>query len=289
MRFRIINADASFQVRLSMYYSVPNRIDLYLNGSYIPPTNAFYDSNGNMVLQDPTGNLQALKPNYSNESGTNLVVKSDNKIYFSIDGSGSYIDLVIAPVLYLKFGFPAISDAQFFDPANLVKNMAALLNIDASKIRSVQIVSANSVGRKRRDTASGDIIVQVFVYTNAVPLLNQTTQFDNNTLDMMKIQAAVANRYITGQLQTDAQNMFNVTMSSMFIQPVYSNKTESQLNTLYNVKIVTQADECREQSPCGIQPVLLLVDKDVIIFCCTKQERTLPEFRRICLNSAEQI
>jgi hypothetical protein len=100
LRFQILNSDSSFKVRLSMHYSVQQRIDLYKDGVYKESTNAIY-VDGNMQLKNPEP-LEKYIPTYQNASGTNVFMKWDQKIYFSTDGA-SIIDLKIAPVLFVSF------------------------------------------------------------------------------------------------------------------------------------------------------------------------------------------
>ena len=100
LRFRLLNSDASFKIKLGVYYYTSQRIDLYTNDSFINASNAIY-VNGAMQLVDPSSNVSSYMPTYSNVSGTNLFLKSDQMIYFSLDGS-TYIDLRIAPVLFIR-------------------------------------------------------------------------------------------------------------------------------------------------------------------------------------------
>jgi parallel beta-helix repeat protein len=67
LRMTILNADSSFKVRLSMHYSVQQRIDLYKNGNFLDPTNAKY-FNGKMQLNNPVP-IEKYMPTYSNVSG----------------------------------------------------------------------------------------------------------------------------------------------------------------------------------------------------------------------------
>lgn len=263
LRFRILNADPSYRVRLSMDYPVANRIDLYVNGEFVAPTNAYY-KNGNMILQDPTNNLATLMPTYDSASGTNLFVKQNQKIYFSIHG-GDYIDLVVSPVVYVRFGFPAITLEDFFQPDNLVKNLAAYLDVPESKIRTVQIVRAN----RRKRLADTLIYVNVYIYDNAPVALNNTDSFTNTTALLKYLEASILNKYMTGALQANLSNSLNVTLASMFVQKVLSNTTEEQVGRLNKIKIITEAADCREQSPCGVQPVLLVLDENVRFLCFT--------------------
>ena len=134
LRFRILNADATFKVKLSVYYSTSQRLDLYKNNTFQNATNAVY-INGAMTLQDPSTDLDTFMPNLTSPAGSNLYYKGDSKIHFTIDGSTFY-DVKIAPVLFVKFGFPATTPSQFFSPATAIGNMALLLGVPASQIRS---------------------------------------------------------------------------------------------------------------------------------------------------------
>ena len=70
-----------------------------------------------------------------------------------------FFDLKIAPVLFVRFGFPAVTPKQFFDSASLVDNIAGLLGISPSKIRRVKIVRATD----RRRRAASDATFLSFV------------------------------------------------------------------------------------------------------------------------------
>ena len=100
IRFRILDADSNFKIRLSMYYFPPQRIDLYKDNAYIKPSNAEF-SNGNMQLIDPTDKLDSFMPHYLNSTGTNFFYPKNRKIYFNIDGT-TYIDLKLASVLFIR-------------------------------------------------------------------------------------------------------------------------------------------------------------------------------------------
>ena len=194
IRFRILNADSSYKIRASLYYFVSMRIDVYRNDVYIAPTNALIN-NGKMTLIDYTKNLNAFMPTFNNVSGTNLFVKGDSRIYFTIAG-GDYIDLKISPVLFLKFGVPAVTADQFFDPSTLVQNFADLLGVDPSKIRNVQIVRAT---RSKRQTDSNNYI-SFEISNDPVTSLSNTVQSSQNDANLMKLTASVTNQVTIFQL-----------------------------------------------------------------------------------------
>ena len=258
LRFRILNADSTFKVRLSMYYFTCQRIDLYKNGQFMAPTNAEF-VNGNMLIKDPSANLNYYKPTYQNASGVNLFYKNDSKMYFAIDGT-SVIDLKIAPVLYVTFGLPAVTPEAFFNPATIVGNFALLLGVDASKIRRVSITRAS----KKKRSASGLISISITIEDNANTALNDTATEDANKQAFSQLGAQITNQFVTGQLQQRAQDTLNITIAGMAIQQPQSNSSATSLAKIDTIKVITQASGCAAQIPCSVQPVVAIVDENVI-------------------------
>ena len=201
LRFRLLNADDNFKIRLSMHYTTSNRIDMYRNGQFVAPTNARYVNN-QMTLVDPQPSnpavFNAYMPQLSSTAGTNLFVKQQRKCFFSMSG-GSYLDLQIAPFLVVSFGVPAITPESFFNSDTLVTNLAQLLGLDPSQIRYVQIVRANGTttnsSRRRRDV-SGVTTIEIRIFQNAVSdlVLNQAT-LASQMSQIKQTAANIVNRY----------------------------------------------------------------------------------------------
>ena len=264
-RFRIINADSSFKVRLSMYYSNPQRIDVYKNGSFFPPTNADY-STGSMTTVDPSKNLPAYMPTYTNASGTNLFVKNDCKIYFSIDGS-TVIDLIVAPLLYVRFGFPPVTPDSFFNKVTLVGNIALLLGINPSQIKSVNIVSES---RRKRDSSLSGKAVEITIGSSSTNQNISSSSADSQSL--MQLDAMISKKFITGELEQSAAAYFNITITSLSSQVPGANATANRVTKIGNIIVVQDASDCYEQGPCRVQPILKIVDNNVnYLFCRIKK------------------
>ena len=256
LRFRIINADSSFKVRLSMYYSTPQRIDIYKDGSFFPPTNADY-STGSMTTVDPSKNLPSYMPSFLNASGTNLFVKPNRQAYFAIDGS-SVIDLKIAPLLYVRFGFPAVTPDSFFNKATLIGNIALLLGISPSKIKSVNIVSES---RRKRDASTSSKSVEITIGTDTTNQSISSSSSDSQSL--MQLDAIISKKFITGELQQAAVAFFNITISSLSSQVPSADSSVSSVTKIGTVVVVRDASDCYEQGPCRVQPILKVVDDQV--------------------------
>jgi hypothetical protein len=262
LRFRILDVDSSFKIRLSMYYFTSNRIDLYKNNIFTDPTNAYY-SNGNMILKDPSSDLKSYMPTYQNSSGTNLFVKANRKIYFAMGGS-DFIDLKIASVLVIKFGVPAITEDAFFNSDTLVQNFADLLGVDPSKIRRVEIV--RETRRKRISNSIVQILLTLF--NNAPSNLTDANKSNTTTLDLTRLEAEVTNRFVTGQLEKDALAKFNVSLVSLILQKA-SDSSETEIPKLSKLFIDQEPDGCDAQISCRIQPILHVLDEHVnkLFYC----------------------
>ena len=266
LRFRILNSGSTYKIRLSMYYFTSMRIDLYLNGVYVRPTNSYY-MGYNMVLRNVSSQLASYMPKYGNASGVNLF--NDHQIFFSMSGS-DVVDLKIAPVLFIGFNVPAMTADQFFDPKTLVNNFATLLNLRPDQIRTVNIISeTNSTAfnnrRKRRDM-SGMIMINLTIYDNPVEFLNDTVNLTATTSTLTLAGAKITNQFATGQLQESAQALFNVTLISMNIRPPQCapNASAVTIGQVNNLKVIQQASGCNAQVPCQVQPILQVVDENVL-------------------------
>ena len=107
LRFRILNADSAYKIRFSMYYFTSMRIDVYKNGVYVPPTNAYYIGS-NMVLKNVTNNLTSyMMPTHTSASGQNLF--HNHRIW-------------IAMFYLFHLNVPAMTPDLFFESATLVKS-----------------------------------------------------------------------------------------------------------------------------------------------------------------------
>ena len=258
LRFRILNANAMFKVRLSMHYFTSMRIDLYLNGKYIEPSNAIYENGHMELLKYDDTTLSNYKPTVHNASGVNLYHKPDRKVYFAMDGT-SIIDLKIAPVLFVRFGVPAVTPEQFFSKNTVIGNFAYLLDIEPSKIRRVEIIRAS---KKKRST-DGTVYIVLTIEEAAPSSLNDTAAFNASKSNMNSLDAKMSNLFMTGELQKRASVTLNVTLTDLSVQKPLTSDFQS-VSTDPKIKVITEASGCAAQVPCATQPRLQVIDENVI-------------------------
>ena len=180
--------------------------------------------------------------------------------------SGSdVIDLKKTVVVNLKFSVPQNSDDAFFDPVNLVKNFAKLLGVDESKIRRVEIVSASRKRRSPRDINDKQIVITI--YENPVDLITDKDQITTIENNFVKLESEIINKFTTGQLQAYTLQQFGVQLNSLVMEKtILGNSTEIEITKIKKVLVVQEAAGCNAQVPCSTQPILKILDENVIIF-----------------------
>jgi len=248
-----------------MYYFTSMRIDVYKNGVYVPPTNAYYIGS-NMVLKNVTNNLTSYMPTYASASGQNLFY--NHRIWIAMSGA-DVIDIQIAPVLFISFNVPAMTPDQFFEPATLVSNFAALLGLSPSQIKTVNIVSATNSSsfnnRRRRDVSSSSIMINLTIYDNPVTFLNNTVALNQSVSGLKLASAKIINQFATGDLQQRSLSLFNVSLEAMSVRAPKAPANSSAVNIgqINQLQVLQQASGCSAQVPCQIQPILRVVDQNV--------------------------
>jgi hypothetical protein len=250
-----------------MYYFSATRIDLYLNGVYIPPTNSYYIGT-NMVTKDISNNPLPYMPSYKNESGTNMF--NDHRVWFTMSGA-DVVDLQIPAILFLSFGVPPMTPDQFFEPTTLVSNFATLLGLNPSQIKTVNIISAtnsSSFNNRRKRDLSSLILINLTIYDNPLMFLNNSLGLNTSTSSLLLSTSRITNQYATGQLQERALALFNVSLMSMNVRPPKAPAKASAIpiGKVNNLLVIQQASGCNAQVPCQVQPIIKLVDQYVKFF-----------------------
>jgi len=249
-----------------MYYSMSMRLDVYLNGVYVQPTNAYYIGK-NMVFKNVANNSAPFMPTYNSATGTNLFYK--NRIWVTMSGA-DVIDVQIAPVLFISFSVPAMTPDQFFEPSTLVSNFAALLGLNPSQIKTVNIVSASNStsfnNRRRRDlSSSSNIMINLTIYDNPITFLNNTLAINQSVSDLKLASARIINQFAVGELQQKALALFNVSLKAMSVRPPQAPVNESDviIGEVNKLQVMQQESGCSAQVPCQVQPIVKVVDGNV--------------------------
>ncbi|XP_040289774.1 fibrocystin-L-like [Bufo bufo] len=209
LRLKLLNIDNTKAVLVGIYFSNPQRLDVYVNSVYINPTNIQWKGS-DYTLQGPTYKGQYMPQLNSTVLGENFFDRDYTMLYVLVRGS-SPVEIHTSPLIVLAFNLPAMTVDQFYG-ANLVQNLALFLKIPASKIRITKIVAE---GSKRRKRATGGLSVSVEISDPPSPQMNSSTNSTDGLTytDFQTMSKDLASSAINGSLSSQ----LNVTVSSLSI------------------------------------------------------------------------
>ncbi|XP_053372863.1 fibrocystin-L-like [Mercenaria mercenaria] len=194
IRYRLLNANPDEGIKLTLWYSRSNRLDVYVDDDFVLATNAKIDSNGRYITTAPNGN--EFEPQIANGTGTNFFDKDSGELTLIIQGS-QRIDVKTLESVIVTFGIPALTVDQFFGDG-IVENLANFLNIPLTKVRVVNVVSASSSGRRKR---SGDgITVEVEIGDEPMTSINDTAPDSIDYSALTEIAANIVNECQVGNV-----------------------------------------------------------------------------------------
>eukprot|EP00058_Branchiostoma_floridae_P028596 XP_002614087.1 hypothetical protein BRAFLDRAFT_118430 [Branchiostoma floridae] len=205
LRLQLLNTAPDRSMVIGIYYSKPERLDVYVDGSFIEPKN-FDPSTGGII----PGNH---KPTLSDAAGANFMDIEWQTLYFTLKGSNS-VTIKQTEIIVLTFGMPPVTVEDFFSSDQLVNNLCLFLNIPADKVRVVDVVREDG-SRRRRDV--GSMTVEIQIGDPPTPFLNGTADNSLSHDDLLRLAARLVNAVQTGEL--DSVFGTNVTSVSV-VDPV---------------------------------------------------------------------
>lgn len=186
LRMHLLNVNASESVRVAIYYSNSEKLDVYNGDEYIRPENEIQDSDGNWITQaPPSDNLQLYHPSLSGAHGANYFDNTQKLLYVTLCGPDP-IDVMTTPAVFIAVGFPAVSVDDFFQ-VNLVTNLAAYLGVEPYKIKVVNVVRETSARRKRSTRSRRSTDVMTFTIQLDSDIVDNTTTSPNDTTGIVQI------------------------------------------------------------------------------------------------------
>ena len=148
MKFHFPQAAEECKIKVSLYTKRPNRIDLKMDNVFQIATNAKYAD----------GKIQWTKPNHeihipnidSHDAGANFFERNE-QLYHMIFSGGHIFEVNVVESLILELNvMTELTEDEFYDNGNLATNIAALLGIDPSQIRVMNVIREGSATRRRR-------------------------------------------------------------------------------------------------------------------------------------------
>ena len=158
MRLHLLNANQSQAVVVGIFYTSPMRLDIYIDGMYIAPTNAYYED-GKQLRHLPQPGKSWLPDVTSDPSGTNYFNREKSTLYVLVRNSFP-VDIRTTPVVFLCFQFPDMTLDEFYG-INLVNNLAIFLGIPPEKIKIARATRESRNRRRRRNLETLNVDVEI--------------------------------------------------------------------------------------------------------------------------------
>uniref|UniRef100_A0AAX7VHS5 Polycystic kidney and hepatic disease 1 (autosomal recessive)-like 1 n=1 Tax=Astatotilapia calliptera TaxID=8154 RepID=A0AAX7VHS5_ASTCA len=217
LRLMMLNSNPSeVSIVVSVFYSNPQRLDVYVNNQLIAPTNAEWNAdNTNYILKKPilAGTNGQYVPELNATVGTNYFDQDYKMLKVVLRGSQP-VEIRTAPVLVIAFGFPAMTDEEFYGNS-LVQNLAVFLKVPPNMIRISKIIRENGGARRRKRSTGLTVEVEI-----KKPPVQQTTNSTNDDEDftlLKNIADELGQAAVTGNLSQSIG--FNVSSIGMVPPP----------------------------------------------------------------------
>ena len=168
----LLNSGNSDAVRLSVWYSQPNRLDMYVDGSYVMPKNGRMEGPANdkkLILDPPPqSDPDYYMPDVATDSaGANFFNRHSGIFSFLVKGSSEFVIKTQTTVI-VSYQFPPMTVDEFFGQ-NVVMHLSAFLNIPASKVRITDVIAETQTTGRRKRSAGNDVIVGALVEVGNAP------------------------------------------------------------------------------------------------------------------------
>ena len=138
---------------ISIFYSNPERLDVYWNQRRVLPLEHYMKASNSY-------NFSMRKPTIDDPCGSNAFAAWENKIYVVLCGGVPGVEIKAVRKVVLSMDVTLGND-DFFDSHYLVRNLASLFGIPASRMRVPKIVAGSS--RRRLQDGSSGVNVDVDV------------------------------------------------------------------------------------------------------------------------------
>ncbi|XP_071356429.1 PKHD1 like 1, tandem duplicate 1 [Trachinotus anak] len=181
LRLMMLNADPSESIMVSVFYSNPQRLDVYVNNMIVPPTNAEWNADKtDYTLKKPIYAGQYV-PEVNATLGTNYFDQEFKMLKIIVRGSNP-VEIRTSPVLVLAFDLPAMTEEEFFGD-NLVQNLATFLKVPPNMIRITKIIREDGGARRRKRSTGLKVEVEI-----KKPPVQQTTNSTNDEEDFVLLK-----------------------------------------------------------------------------------------------------
>ena len=214
-RIHFPDAPENCLIKIQFYSKRPNRIDLAMDGAQVLASNA--EQNGeNIEWSKPDAQyIPTLGSSTYGFAGANYHERNAQIFHFIVSGGHTY-DLNVVSTLVLELGvMTELTEDEFYDNGNLAANIAALLGIDPSKIRVMNVIREDSESRRKRRAIMGFETISVGRHRFRRNGANTTAlQFEIDP-PSKTVNGATANNNMGANIANMGSSIVNSTLSTI--------------------------------------------------------------------------
>ncbi|XP_076610974.1 PKHD1 like 1, tandem duplicate 1 [Chaetodon auriga] len=250
LRLMMLNANESESVVVSVFYSKPQRLDVFVDNKLVAPTNAKWNAdNTDYTLKKPTYAGQYV-PKLNATLGTNYFDQDYKMLKVVVRGSKP-VEIRTSPVLFIAFELPAMTEDEFFGE-DLVRNLAMFLKVPPNMVRITKIIREDG-GARRRKRSTG-LTVEVEIKKPPVQQISNSTNDEEDFTLLKTIADDLGQAAVSGNLSKSIG--FNV--SSMGVIPPPPSSSDPSWNEEATAEVTREEPEVSYVS--SVDSLLLMVE-----------------------------
>uniref|UniRef100_A0A8C2XFR8 PKHD1 like 1, tandem duplicate 2 n=1 Tax=Cyclopterus lumpus TaxID=8103 RepID=A0A8C2XFR8_CYCLU len=232
LRLMMLNADPSESIIVSVFYSKPQRLDVYVDNNLVPPTNVLWNSdNTDYTLKKPS----QFDPQLNATLGTNYFDQENKMLRVVVRGSQP-MEIRISPVLIISFELPAMTEEEFFGDS-LIQNLATFLKVPLNMIRITKIIREDGATRRRKRSTGLKVEVEI-----KKPPVQQTTNATNGWWEKKSLISNISDDLGQAAVSGNLSQSIGFNVSSMGIIPPPPPASDPSWNKVNATEEVTREE-----------------------------------------------
>ncbi|XP_075406661.1 fibrocystin-L [Tenrec ecaudatus] len=272
LRLMLLNVDHHKAVHVGIFFSTLQRLDVYVNNSLVCPKNTVWNSQQKQCKHSRPRYTEQFLPTLDPTAlGENYFDRLSQMLHVLVKGT-TPVEIHTSAVIFLSFQLPAVTEEDFYNSHNLVRNLALFLKIPSDKIRVSNIRRETSLRSKR----STGLTIELEIGDPPPQFLSNDTSGRMQLSELQEIAGTLGQAVILGKISS----VLGFNVSSMFIIYPLPSPTDSGWDKVTalpversafpvhlvafvsSLSVVTQPVAAQPGQPLSQQPSIKAVDSD---------------------------
>nr|XP_058131903.1 fibrocystin-L isoform X2 [Dasypus novemcinctus] len=198
LRLMLLNVDHKKAVRVGIFFSTLQRLDVYVNNSLVCPKNTVWNPQEKHCELNRHLYTEKYLPNLNSAVlGENYFDRAYQMLYLLVKGTIP-VEIHTTAVIFVSFQLPAVTEDDFYSSHNLVRNLALFLKIPSDKIRVSKITRGKSLRKKR----SMGLTIELEIGDPPTQFLSNDTAGQMQFYELQEIAGCLGQGVILGKISS---------------------------------------------------------------------------------------